>query len=95
MIHVWGHAFPGGHGPDIDDGLGGDPGRGKAHFSGSELLEPQDLQAEHVAIKVDRLFNVLGVHHHMVQSHHVHSPDSRASAAYYAACRGASTRNTM
>jgi hypothetical protein len=72
MIHVWGHAFPICPGPDINDGLGGDPGRGKAHLSGPELLEPQDLQAEHVAIKVDRLFNVLGIHYHMVQSHHVH-----------------------
>ena len=72
MIHVRGHTLPGGDGPNVDDGLGGDPRRYKAHFPSLELLQPQELQAQHLMIEVHGLLDILGVDHNVIQSHHVH-----------------------
>src|SRR5262249_21786317 len=44
----------------------------KPTFPARESLEPQELQAEYITVKADGLLKVLGVHHHMVQSPHMH-----------------------
>ena len=66
MIHVGRHPLSGSDGPDIDNRLGGNPGGHKTDFPGPEFFQPQQLQAQHIAVKVERLLKVVRVHHHMV-----------------------------
>src|SRR5262245_21785071 len=72
MVHVGSHPLPGGDRPDVDDRLGGDPRRDEAHSTSPEGFQSQELQAEHVRIKVDGSLTVLGIHYNMVQTHYVH-----------------------
>jgi hypothetical protein len=72
MIHIRGDTLPGGNGPNVNDGLGGDPGRYKAHCPSLELRQPQEFQAQHLVIEVHGSLDILSVDHDVIQSHHVH-----------------------
>src|SRR4030095_11090328 len=83
MIHVRGHPLPGGDGTDIDDRLGGDPGRYKTDVPGPEFLQSQEFQTEHLLIEVYGALHILGIDYHMVESHHVHGSLPRVLPCEY------------
>src|SRR5437660_12579763 len=72
MVHVRREAIPSMDGPDIDNGLGGNPSGHETDVPGQEFCQPQQLDAEHIAVKVERLLEVVRVHHHMVESDDMH-----------------------
>ena len=63
---MFGVTLSSGDGPDIDNRLGGDPGRHKTNFPGPEFLEPQEFQTEHLMIEVHGALNIVSIDDNMV-----------------------------
>jgi hypothetical protein len=66
MIHVRGHTFASRDGAEIDNRLGGNPGRHKTNFPSPEFLQPQQFQTEQLMIEVHGAFNIAGIDHNMI-----------------------------